>query len=135
MINIALLVDVIIYRAPTINAPVLLKDTVVLWFVNLTIFGVWYWLLDGGGPQARRDGANERRDLVFPQHAMDLSGWGEWRPGLIDYLFLGFNGNAQFGFGDTMVFSRRVKILLMLQITLSMSIMVFLATFAISLLH
>ena len=87
-------------RGPTIVG-VLLRDTVVLWFVIFVLFGVWYWVIDGGGPDARRDGHARRYDFHFPQRAALIPGWADWRPGLWDYLFLGFSGSTQFGLSDT----------------------------------
>ena len=114
---------------------VLLKDTIVLWVVNFVLFGAWYWIIDGGGPRLRRDGTARRYDFAFPQRTQSLAGWEDWQPGFWDYVFLGFNGNTQFGFNDTIVLSWRAKFLLMLQVTLSVAVIVFMASFAITLLH
>jgi hypothetical protein len=128
------LVILIITSRPQTGVGVLLKDTIVLWMINFVIFGVWYWIIDGGGPQARRENPSRRYDFAFPQHDLSLEGWEGWLPGFWDYLFLGFSSNTQFGLGDTQVLSIRAKLLVMLQITLSMAVIVFMATFAISLL-
>ena len=125
------LVLLIIVSRPIKQAPGLLKDTIVLWFVNFLLFGVWYWIIDGGGPRARRTGAPNRFDFAFPQRAVSLPGWQDWRPQFWDYLFLGFCGSTQFGLGDTLVLSRRAKLLLMIQATLSVAIIVFIASIAI----
>ncbi len=93
---------------PQSGVGVLLRDTVVLWFVIIVLFGVWYWVIDGGGPDARRDGAVRRFDFHFPQRAIALEGWAGWRPGLLDYLFLGFAGSTQFGLSDTAAIQHRL---------------------------
>ena len=94
------------------------------------LFGVWYWVIDGGGPDARRDGSVRRFDFHFPQRGAGIEGWASWRPGLWDYLFLGFSGSTQFGLSDTAVLSLRAKFLLMLQVTLSIAVIVFIASIA-----
>jgi hypothetical protein len=129
------LVILIVFSRPQTGVGVLLKDTIVLWVVNFVLFGVWYWIIDGGGPRARRDGLTKRFDFAFPQQAVALTGWQDWRAGFWDYVFLGFSSNTQFGLGDTQVLSLRAKFLLMLQITLSMAVIVFMASIAITVLR
>jgi hypothetical protein len=129
------LVIIIVSSRPQTGVGVLLKDTLVLWVVNFVLFGVWYWIIDGGGPHARRDGLSKRYDFAFPQQALPLTGWEGWHAGFWDYVFLGFSSNTQFGLGDTQVLSVRAKFLLMLQITMSMAVIVFMASIAITLLR
>jgi hypothetical protein len=134
VIKIGLVIYIVSSRPQTVVG-VLLKDTLVLWVANFVLFGVWYWIMDGGGPRARRNGLVNRYDFAFPQHAVHLTGWEDWHPGFWDYIFLGFSSNTQFGLGDTQVLSLRAKFLLMVQITLSMAVIVFMASIAITLLR
>ncbi len=129
------LVMYIILSRPQSGVGVLLKDTLVLWIANFVIFGAWYWIIDGGGPRARRDEATRRFDFAFPQRALQLPGWEGWRPGFWDYIFLAFSGSTQFSLGDTNVLSLRAKALFMIQVTLSLIVIVFMASFAISLMR
>jgi hypothetical protein len=137
VLKIVLVISVVLVLKPqkVSEGILLLKDTIVLWLVNIVIFGVWYWVIDAGGPLSRRSGAPARVDFVFPQNGQSPLGWEDWQPGLWDYIFLGFSGSVQLGLGDTSVLSVRAKTLVMLQCLLSLAIMVFLATFAISLLR
>ncbi len=125
------LVLLIITSRPLRPVPGLLGDTIVLWFVIFLLFGVWYWVVDGGGPRARRDGTVRRFDLAFPQRSASFPGWEDWQPAFWDYVFLGFSASTQFGSGDTFVLSGRAKLLLMLQATLSIAVIVFIASIAI----
>ncbi len=125
------LVLLIIVSHPLKQASGLLKDTIVLLFVNFLLFGVWYWIIDGGGPRARRTGAPKRFDFAFPQRAVSYPGWEDWQPGFWDYIFLGFSASTQFGLGESAALSLRAKFLLMIQITLSVAIIVFIASIAI----
>jgi len=129
------LVMYIIASRPQTGVGVLLKDTIVLWVVTFLLFSIWYWIIDGGGPDARRDGKVRRFDFHFPQRTVALSGWEDWQPGFWDYMFLGFCGSTQFALGDTSVLSKRAKLLLMLQVTLSLAVLVYIASIAISLIH
>jgi hypothetical protein len=132
--KVALVVEVIISR-PQNEVGVLLKDVIVMWLANFLLFGIWYWIIDGGGPDARRDGTAKRFDFGFPQRASSLPGWEKWKPGIWDYIYLGFSSSTQFGLGDSTALSVRAKLLLMLQITLSIVVIVFIASIAITLIH
>jgi hypothetical protein len=134
VIKVVLIVFIILSRPQTVEGA-LLKDTVVLWIVNFFLFGTWFWIIDAGGPRARHEGLPQRYDFAFPQRSLTMPGWDNWQPRFWDYVFLAFSSNTQFGLGDTQVLSLRAKFLTMLQITLSMTVIVFMATFAISLLR
>ncbi len=125
----------ILTSRPQNGVGVLLKDIIVMWLANFLLFGVWYWIIDGGGPDARRDGSSQRFDFGFPQRSASLRGWEGWQPGIWDYVYLGFSSSTQFGLGDTTALSVRAKLLLMLQITLSLIVIVFIASIALSLIH
>ncbi len=126
------LVSYIIASRPQSGVGVLLKDTIVLWVANVLLFGAWYWIIDAGGPRLRREGPIQRFDFGFPQRVAALSGWQGWQPGFWDYVFLGFCGSTQFGLADTQVLSLRAKLLLMLQSALSVTVILFIASIAIS---
>ena len=132
--KVALVVGIIISR-PQTGVGVLLKDIIVMWLANFLLFGVWYWIIDGGGPDARRDGTVRRFDFGFPQRITALPGWEGWQPGIWDYVYLGFSSSTQFGLGDTTALSVRAKLLLILQVILSIVVIVFIASIAITLIH
>jgi hypothetical protein len=134
ILKVALVVYIIISR-PQGGVGVLLKDVIVMWLANFLLFGIWYWIINGGGPDARRDGTARRFDFGFPQRAAALPGWEDWQPGIWDYIYLGFSSSTQFGLGDATALSVRAKILLMIQITLSIVVIVFIASIAITLIH
>lgn len=105
----------------------LLGDAAAIWGINIIVFTIWYWFIDGGGPQKRLAGEMRQADLIFPQQASEFEGYTNWKPGLLDYLFLAFNHNMAFSPTDTLILSRRAKILMMLQTTFA------LLTFAVAL--
>jgi len=88
-----------------------------------------------GGPDARRDHSIQRYDFGFPQHTATLPGWEGWQPGILDYIYLGFSSSTQFGLGDTTALSISAKLLLMLHVILSLIVIVFIASVAITLIR
>ena len=120
-------------RAGNRDAALLLADAALVWLMNLVIFGIWYWMLDGGGPDRRGTPAQQRPDLLYPQQQMHVTGWENWKPGLVDYLFVAFNHSAGFGPGDALILSRRCKVLSMVQIVNSLIVVGMLAARAIGL--
>ena len=110
-----------------------------LWLSNILVFASWYWRLDGGGPHERdlrvthEDGA-----FLFPQMALHpeapAGGKGNWTPTFVDYLFLAFNTSTALSPTDTQVLSRWAKLLMMLQSTISLTVIILLAARAINIL-
>jgi hypothetical protein len=95
-----------------------LWDVVVVFFMGVFVFTAWYWFLDKITP----DGA-----FMFP-----------CRPGenpsrtLVDYLFLSFNTSATFGPTTEPPTSQVAKVLMMLQVCLSLVVLMVLLARAIS---
>lgn len=116
----------------------LARSAALLWIGNVLVFASWYWRLDAGGPHVRdlRD-AHSDGAFLFPQMTMsEGSGWAQpdWKPGVVDYLFLAFNTSVAFSPTDTPVVSRWAKMVMMVQASVSLSIVAILAARAISLL-
>lgn len=111
----------------------LLRDAALIWLANILTFAAWYWELDGGGPAARHPGRHSSPDFAFPQQQQDDDGLVEgWSPGFIDYLFLAFNTSTAFSPTDTLVLSRRMKLLMMAQSLISLLVVAVLAARAIN---
>ena len=109
----------------------LLWDAFVVWTINVLIFAVWYWLLDGD----RREGAaTTRRHFLFPQQANQLAGWEGWKPGPLDFLFLAFAHSTAFSPTDTAALSLRAKLLIMAQASLSLVTLAMIAARAVNIL-
>ena len=118
----------------------LLAAAAALWASNILVFASWYWRLDGGGPHARfvRPG-HTHGAFLFPQMTMDEaerrhSGFGEWRPGFVDYLFLAFNTSTAFSPTDVPVLSRWAKGMMMVQSIISLATIALLAARAVNIL-
>lgn len=114
------------------SSAVLLRDAALIWVTNVVTFAVWYWEIDGGGPDLRRTDAHESEDFVFPQMALGEKRGLVWAPGFVDYLFLAFNTSTAFSPTDTAVLSRRAKVLMMTQSLLSLVVVAVLAARAVN---
>lgn len=118
----------------------LLRSAAILWVTNVVTFAVWYWRLDAGGPHKRnmRD-SHEDGAFMFPQmtiegptdHELDKQNWS---PHFIDYLFLAFNTSTALSPTDVPVLSRWAKVLMMIQSSISLTIVVLLAARAVNVL-
>jgi hypothetical protein len=111
-----------------------------LWLTNVLVFALWYWRLDGGGPtlrQQRREFGS--RSFVFPQMQIEKTERGRfecggWRPHFIDYLFIALTQSSTFGPTDAPLLARWAKILAMVQICISLTIVILLISRAVGVL-
>jgi uncharacterized membrane protein len=117
------------------NAPPLLRAAVHMWIVNVLLFGLWYWQLDGGGPRARPDCEPHARDFLFPQQAEPSLLAGGWHPMFLDYLYLSFTNASAFSPTDTMPLSRWAKMLMLVQSAASLLLLVMVAARAVNILR
>jgi uncharacterized membrane protein len=116
-VNIFSLVELVRYLlqgARTAGRPLIFAG-VALWLTNVLLFGLWYWQLDGGGPQARALDPGGQRDFMFPQ--MDKTQFAPpgWKPGVIDYLYLAFTNATAFSPTDAMPLTQSAKALMAAQ--------------------
>ena len=118
----------------------LLESGAALWVSNALIFALWYWRLDGGGPNQRRERTQlGSRSFLFPQMQIERQererlGCEEWRPGFVDYLFVAFTQSSTFGPTDAPLLARWAKVLGMVQIFISLSIVILLISRAVGVL-
>jgi hypothetical protein len=120
-----------------LEAPVegsyLLTGSGAIWAANLLTFAIWYWEIDGGGPSKRRRDGHVSTDFLFPQLQIgDGTSSGGWWPGFLDYMFVAFNTSTAFSPTDTLILSRRAKVLMMVQALISAVTVVVIAARAIN---
>jgi hypothetical protein len=113
----------------------LLRSAAGLWSANVVIFALWYWELDRGGPQRRRQPDHPSPDLLFPQQSGPDVGPPGWSPSFIDYLFVAFTTATAFSPTDTLPLSGRVKVLMMVEALGSLLMVGVLAARAVNILH
>ena len=110
----------------------LLRDAALIWIVNILTFSLWYWEVDDGGPGKRHREGYHSSDFVFPQLTIDQPSAIGWCPHYVDYLFLAFNTSTAFSPTDTLVLSRRAKLLMMTQSLISLMVLAIIAARAIN---
>ena len=118
----------------------LLRSGGLLWLTNVIVFGLWYWRLDGGGPTLRhKQNKFGSTSFLFPQMQIPHDeraqfACARWRPRFVDYLFVAFTQSSTFGPTDAPLLARWTKILAMIQIFISLSIVVLLISRAVGVL-
>lgn len=111
-----------VFAGSQLQPPVLLFTGLALWLVNVAVFALLYWELDGGGPEARADGyAGRYPDFVFPQHQPDQEELAPdaWKPSFYDYLYVSLTSAMAFSPTDAMPYSRRAKLAMAVENLLS----------------
>jgi uncharacterized membrane protein len=119
----------------TTAAAELLRAAVHMWVVNVLLFGLWYWLLDGGGPANRQTCAPHQRDFLFPQSTEPALAESGWHPEFLDYLYVSFTNAAAFSPTDTMPLSRWAKMLMLVQSAISLALAVMVVARAVNILR
>jgi len=102
----------------------LLLTGLVLWIVNTAVFALAFWEFDGGGPEARSDGCRDYPDFVFPQQQQDQQGLApaDWKPMLLDYIYVSLTAATAFSPTDTMPYTKRAKLLMGAESTIAFTI-------------
>jgi uncharacterized membrane protein len=75
---------------------------------------------------------NEPWDFLFPQRGADLPFYESWVPRYTDYLYLAFTDSFAFSPTDTLPLTRRAKLLMLLQATISIITLTAIASSAIN---
>jgi hypothetical protein len=118
----AVLVDDLIRGTGVSTSPRrLLASGAVVWLGNNLAFGLLYWLMDGGGPVARRRG-RAPVDFAFTQQMSPELAPPGWRPVFLDYLHLGFTNATAFSPTDVMPLSHRAKYAMLVQSTVALAL-------------
>jgi hypothetical protein len=118
-------------RATTHSAGLLLRTGAQIWATNILVFSLWFWELDGDGPDARAHASSatevENADFLFPQMQLSLvsdSGANcidpNWKPRFLDYLYLAFTNSTAFSPTDVMPLSRWAKVLMTFEALISL---------------
>ena len=125
------------HREPPLQ---LLTSAGLLWLTNVIVFALWYWRLDGGGPTLRQKAKKfGSTSFLFPQMQVPHDEraqfeCGRWTSRFIDYLFVALTQSSTFGPTDAPLLARWAKILTMIQILISLTIVVLLISQAVGVL-
>ncbi len=113
------------------SAAEILRTGSQIWVTNILVFALWYWELDGDGPDSRAH-ANaatefENADFLFPQMQLSIASGNSarcidplWKPQFVNYLYLSFTNSTAFSPTDTMPLSRWAKALMAVEALISL---------------
>lgn len=130
------LIQLVLDKQISENGTAILLDALIIWISSLLVFSLWYWIIDRNGPIARELARDETRfDLLFPQYQSQIPGWEKWKPKFLDYVFFSFFTSTGFSPADTLPLTKRAKLLMMMEATISLIIIGMVASRAISLIQ
>jgi uncharacterized membrane protein len=144
-IALGLLVDALLVG--TEEGSQLLVAALQVWLTNLIAFALWFWELDRGGPVQRGIADREAlpaADFRFPQDedhdtvrevAARSSKRTDWRPALVDYLYVSLTNSTAYSPTDTMPLTPRAKVLMGVQGLESFLLTILVIARAVNLLH
>ena len=132
LLNMIALLDVITWFT-TGSIDSLIADIILMAVSNILIFSIWYWIIDPPGVE-ERERSDEPWDLLFPQRAGDIPNYESWEPRYTDYLYVAFTTSFAFSPTDTLPLTRRAKMLMLIQSTISLITLTGIAGGAINLL-
>ncbi len=124
---ILLTAGIVTRHAEVSNGVELLQAGGQIWLTNVLVFGLWYWEIDGGGPDQRSHASSAMEftavDFLFPQMMLSDENKGlveqSWKPLFLDYLYVAFTDALAFSPTDAMPISRRVKMLMAMEAIIS----------------
>jgi hypothetical protein len=105
------------------DAATLLLTGALVWTYNNITFALLYWELDSGGPATRFFEPRRYPDFAFPQHLNPEIAPPNWRPTLVDYLYLGLTNSVAFSPTDAMPLSHWAKVTMAAQSLISITIL------------
>lgn len=115
-----------------IGSVTLLESAAVIWAINILVFSLLYWQVDRAGPEARALNKDGKPDFIFGEKEVEELAAG-WEPSFVDYLFLAFATSTSFTPPDyARPASRRAKLMVMAQATLSLTTLVLIASRAVA---
>jgi uncharacterized membrane protein len=117
------------------NGHELILTAVNIYLTNIIVFALWYWEMDGGGPGQRVQTPKHEKDFLFPQNVKEDYKHPQWQPTFIDYLYVSSTNGMAFSPTDTMPLSRRAKLLMLVQATVSIVAVALVAARAVNILQ
>lgn len=116
------------------NGRELILTALNIYLTNLVVFAIWYYEMDSGGPGQRGKGDKYAQDFLFPQNQNETYRHPEWLPTFVDYLYVSSTNAMAFSPTDTMPLTRRAKVLMLVQATISLVTIALVAARAVNIL-
>jgi len=120
IVNLAILVGDIIDRDSVVTGAILLGRGAALWFTNVIVFSLWFWVIDRGGPAERAAGSDVPPSFAFSEDAFTKLLPTGWTPIYPDYLYLSFTNSTAFSPTDTMPIRTWAKMAMMGEAAISL---------------
>jgi uncharacterized membrane protein len=117
------------------NGAELLLKGATIWSTNMMTFGLLFWEVDRGGPFRRLAPNPPAHDFQFPQDENPKLAEPDWRPHLVDYVYVSFTNAIAFSPTDAMPLTRRAKMLMLTESAVSAITVLLVAARAVNILH
>jgi hypothetical protein len=115
------------------NGSAILFDALLIWSSSVVTFSIWYWLLDRQSSIGHKiESEDIKRDFLFPQNQTSHGAPAGWKPTYFDYLSLSFFTSTSFAPSDTLPMTKRARLLMMIEASISLVIIGMVAARAIS---
>lgn len=112
----------------------LLFTAVVIWVTNVSVFGLWFWEMDDGGPFERARHERATPDFQFPQDENPGLAREGWRPRVWDYLYTSLANASAFSATDVMPLTLHAKLLMGIESVFSLALVVLVTARAVNVL-
>ena len=132
LVNMTALIDVL-FGLSSQAVKSLLVDVVLMAVSDILIFSIWYWIIDPPGVEENPH-EDAPWEFLFPQRGSVLPHYESWQPRYTDYLYLAFTTSFAFSPTDTLPLTRRAKMLMLLQSSISLITLTAIAGSAINIL-
>jgi hypothetical protein len=124
LIGISRLVVRLIDGAPPANnATDLLLTATGQWIYLVIVFGLLFWVMDGGGAAERFHHPDGLRDFAFPGDISPETVPPGWQPRFSDYLYIGLTNAVAFSPTEAMPLTGRSKLTMAIQSLVSLIVL------------
>jgi uncharacterized membrane protein len=134
LVSLIYLLEEMISGSSELDGLKLFTSSIALWITNVLVFSLLYWQIDRDGPEARVNNLNIEPDWFFPQSDLPEGMMPGWQPTFVDYLFLSFTTATALSPTDTLPLTKRAKLLIMLESSISLTVIAVIAARAINIL-
>lgn len=125
----------LLFSGHDVQGTALFVSAAYFWTSNVVTFGLWYWLLDRGGPPVRAMNGPARREFYFPEMQAENIADAHWTPGLDEYMYLAFTNATAFSPTDTLPLSGRMRFLMATESVISLVIVLLVGARAVNILR
>ena len=135
LVGLGLLVSALVSTSTAdLGGGQLLCTAVAIWATNVSVFGLWFWEMDDGGPYRRAGKDRVAPDFQFPQDENPGLKRDGWRPRVWDYLYTSLANASAFSATDVMPLTLHAKLLMAIESVFSLALVVLVTARAVNVL-